>query len=120
MRGAMRNISFMLTVDQFKARTKTVTRRRGWRNLRAGDRLMGCRKCQGLKKGEAIEKLGVIEVISVDLEQLLRLEESDTAKEGFPELTAAEFVAMFCRHMKATPSWYVTRIEFKYIDQEPE
>lgn len=43
----MRLISFMLTADQIKARTKTETRRLGWRTVKVGDRLRGVLKSQG-------------------------------------------------------------------------
>ena len=64
-----RNISFALTTDQFRARTKTVTRRLGWETLKAGDILMGCERCQGLKKGEKIKQLGPIRVVGVSRER---------------------------------------------------
>ena len=57
----MRMISFFLTTPQFKTRTKDVTRRPGWKNLKAGDRLQAVVKAQGLKLGEHPVKLGVIE-----------------------------------------------------------
>lgn len=114
----MRLISFKLTTDQIRQRTKTVTRRVGWRNLKAGDVLMGVVTCMGLKKGEAVEKLGAIRVVDVRREPLAAIidEPGGAAREGFPELTEAEFVAMFCRHMKCDPSIEVTRIEFAYTD----
>lgn len=50
----MRNMSFMLTTAQIRDRSKTVTRRLGWWNLRVGDVVMACEKCQGLGKGGKI------------------------------------------------------------------
>lgn len=118
----MRNISFALTTEQFKNRTKTVTRRLGWRRLNVGDRLMGCVKCMGLKPWEKLERLGEIVVLGVRREPLARmiLEPcayglADVCAEGFPEMSPTEFVEMFCRHMKCTPETFVTRIEFEYI-----
>jgi len=71
-----RNISFALTTEQFKSRTKTVTRRLGWwedkkrrRIIRAGDLLMGCEKCQGIEKGGLV-RLGLIQVVDVRRERL--------------------------------------------------
>ena len=55
-----RNISFAHTTPQFLARAKTVTRRNGWRFLTPGDVLMACRKIRGLRKGEQLERLGLI------------------------------------------------------------
>lgn len=112
----MRNISFMLTTQQIRDRTKTVTRRLGWCFLKPGDRLQGCVKCQGIKKGEKMEKLAVIEVVSIRRESLWDMSEDDCAKEGFPEMHPHEFVEMFCDNMSVGPGEYVNRIEFKYVD----
>lgn len=112
----MRNISFMLTTEQVRNRTKTVTRRLGWNKLSPGDLLQGCVKCQGLKPGEAIERLCVVRVVSVRRERLDEITDDDVAREGFPEMNAGQFVAMFCDHMKTSPSTEVTRIEFEYVE----
>ena len=37
----MKRISFSMTEPQFVDRTKTVTRRLGWRNLKPGEHLLG-------------------------------------------------------------------------------
>jgi hypothetical protein len=66
----MRNISFSLTTAQIRDRSKTVTRRMGWRNLKVGERLQGCEKCMGRRNGEPLVKLAVIEVVSVRREKL--------------------------------------------------
>jgi hypothetical protein len=66
----MRNISFSFTEEQFLDGSKDVTRRLGWANLKPGQRLMGCQKCQGIKPGEKIVRLGEIEVVSVRREPL--------------------------------------------------
>ena len=109
------NISFMLTTKQFRDRSKTVTRRLGWKKLRAGDILMGCEKCQGIKKGGLV-KLGLIRVVSVRLEPLRCITDEDVAREGFPGKDRAWFCEFFQKHMGIT-SWdiEVTRIEFEYI-----
>jgi hypothetical protein len=111
-----RNISFMLTTEQFKNRTKTVTRRLGWKFLKAGDVLMGCEKVQGIKKGE-LNRLGLIRVVSVRRELLGQITDSDVVKEGFPDMDNYSFVDFFIKEMKphkgaSTP---VTRVEFEYI-----
>jgi hypothetical protein len=117
-----RNISFAMTTEQFNARTKTVTRRLGWENLKAGDILMGCRKCMGLKPGEKIERLGKIVVKSVRREYLDRMlvtpayGRQECILEGFPDMTPAEFVDMFCKsHRPCRPHWCITRIEYEYL-----
>lgn len=43
----MRNMSFSLTTDQIRGRTKTVTRRLGWRFLQSGDQVQACVKSRG-------------------------------------------------------------------------
>lgn len=111
-----RNISFALTTEQIRNRTKDVTRRVGWRNLKVGERLNACVKCQGLKPGEAIERLGLIEVVSVRRECLIDITADDVRREGFPGMKPSEFVKMFCENMKVDAFSEVTRIEFRYVD----
>jgi len=127
----MKNISASLTKEQIrksvelaragKAPTKDVTRRKGWLNLKVGERLQVCEKCQGLKPGELLVRICVIEVVSVRREPLCAMTLDwkygcvETAREGFPEMTPLEFVLMFCAHMSCTPETEITRIEFKYV-----
>lgn len=110
-----RNMSFALTIEQFKKRTKTVTRRFGWHFLSPGDILMGCEKCMGFKKGEKIKRLGLIRVVSIRKEPLNEITTEDCIKEGFPELTPEQFVEMLCNHSKCLPGDSVNRIEFEYL-----
>lgn len=114
----MRNISFALTETQFRARTKTVTRRLGWETLKPGALLCGVRKAMGLKPGEKIVRLGVIRVVSVRREPLSAITKEDCAREGFPELGPVEFIEMFKHHMGCMAFETVTRIEFEYVDGE--
>lgn len=114
----MRNMSFALTTKQFRARTKSVTRRVGWANLKPGDVVMGVEKGMGLKPGEKVVRLGAIRILGNVREKLSRIKKyplDETAKEGFPEKTAAEFVTMFCEHMRCKPSKKINRIEFEYL-----
>lgn len=117
----MQNMSFMLTTPQIEDETKDVTRRLGWDRLKPGDRVQACKKCMGLKKGEKIQRLKVIEIISNTKEQLHRMIHNreygarEAKREGFPELTGEAFVKMFCQKMKCKPSQIVNRIEFKYV-----
>ncbi len=118
----MRNISFALTTEQFMNRSKTVTRRVGWKNLKAGTHLMGCKKYQGIKPGEKLERLGEIRVTKVSRETLGKMAADpgyglkESRREGFPQMNGRGFVAMFCEHMKTKPSDTVTRIEFEYVE----
>lgn len=120
----MKHISFFLTTPQIRARTKTVTRRMGWRDLKPGTRLWAVVKGQGLRKGERVEKLCLIEVVDVRREDLRRLMEApaygrrECVLEGFPHLTPDQFVEMFCAsHKGCTPDTDVTRIEFRYVEE---
>jgi hypothetical protein len=117
-----RNISFSLTTPQFRAQTKDVTRRLGWNAVKPGDILQGCEKCMGRKPGEPLVRLGMIEVVSVRREPLMKMTQEPTygavecRREGFPRLSPREFVDFFCdSHPGCTPATEVTRIEFKYL-----
>jgi hypothetical protein len=120
----MRNMSFALTTKQVRAQTKTVTRRLGWTFAKVGDLVQPVLKCQGLKPGEGVTKIGgpvrIVDVWRGPLNGLLGddFASSDEAKlEGFPHLTSEEFVAMFCKHMRCTPEREVTRLEFEYVPE---
>lgn len=115
--GEMKNISCQLTTQQVIDRTKLVTRRLGWKNLKAGELLQICEKCMGLQKGERIRKLAKVVVVSVRRERLDKITKSDCRLEGFPELSPAGFVAMFCKHMVCRPGAIVTRIEWRYLTE---
>lgn len=118
----MRNISCALTAPQILDQSKDVTRRLGWLHLKVGDLIQPVKKCMGLKPGEKIEKLGPpVRVVSVRRERLDLVDSLDSygpdecRREGFPHMTGAEFVAMFCAtHKGCTPATEITRIEFAY------
>lgn len=117
----MRNMSFMLTTEQIKNRTKTVTRRLGWKTLKPGTVLNACVKCQGLKKGEKVKKLCQIRVTDVRREPLNTIgyfsefTYHEATLEGFPDMTGPEFVEMFSKNMRVAFDEKVTRIEFEYV-----
>lgn len=118
----MRNISFMLTTAQVIARQKYVTRRLGWENAKVGEQLQGCEKCQGRRHGEPLIRLAIVEIKSVRREKLRRMTDEpvygkkECVLEGFPAMSPAEFVTMFCEaHAKCTPETEITRIEFRYV-----
>jgi hypothetical protein len=84
----MRMISFALTTAQVRDRSKTVTRRPGWKTLKPGTSLQPVVKAHGLKKGEHVEKIGgPIRVVAVDRVVLEDIALQDMHREGFPELT---------------------------------
>ena len=113
-----RNMSFMLTTEQIRNRTKTVTRRNGWWNVKPGEVLNACEKCQGLRKGEKIKVLCQIRVVNVTHTRLDRITQEDVAREGFPHLNPLQFVCLFMTtHKGCTPDTVVNRIEFEYVEE---
>ena len=110
-----RNMSFQHTTEQYRNRTKTVTRRLGWLDVRIGEVLNGVEKCMGLKKGEKVVRLGQHRVVGFRREPLDAITQEDCVKEGFPHLEPHEFVEMFARLHGCSPSETVSRIEFEYV-----
>lgn len=111
-----RNISFAMTTQQVQDRAKDVTRRFGWWFLKPGDSLCGVKKIMGLKKGEQIERLCLIEVVSTRPEPLNAIMPDDVAREGFPDWSPRQFVDMIVNHYGCDPAETINRIEFRYLD----
>jgi hypothetical protein len=106
-----------LTEAQVRDRSKTVTRRAGWRMLKPGDRLTLCRKVMGRRPGEPLDRIIDVQVVSVRREPLNAITAADVTAEGFPQMTPEEFVSFFCAsHRGVTPESEVTRIEWTYLD----
>lgn len=126
-----RLMSVAFTEAAVRDRTKTVTRRKGWTFLKPGDRLTLCRKVMGRKKGEPLERIADVEIVSVYREQLgwltgeVRAESEvdwayrEVEREGFPGMEPDEFVRRFFLEAQgmSTADW-VTRIEWRYLDDE--
>ena len=111
-----RNMSFSITTEQYRNRTKTVTRRLGWWFLKHGDILNGVEKGMGLKKGEKLVKFGQHKIIFTRPEPLNAVTQEEVILEGFPDMTPTEFIDMFCRsHKGCRPETMVNRIEFEYL-----
>jgi hypothetical protein len=115
-----RLMSVTLTEDAVRARTKTVTRRLGWKELEPGDRLTLCRKVMGRRRAdgtlEPLERLAEVRVVDVRRERLDAIIPADVVAEGFPHLTPTGFIRFFCNHMRCRPDVEVTRIEWRYLD----
>jgi hypothetical protein len=115
-------MAFSHTAQQLLDRSKTVTRRTGWRTLKAGDLVQAVEKSRGLKKGERVRVLGILRIKDVRIEPLSRLlidaryAEDELPREGFPCWLRDEFVAMFVRmnRLRSTDV-AITRIEFEYV-----
>lgn len=118
-----RNMSFSMTTEAVRNRTKTVTRRLGWDFLKPGDLLWACEKCQGLKKGEKVKRLALIRVVSVQIERLTDIVDYyarpalELEREGFPDVDEVQFVEMFSEHNHCDIFAFVNRIEFEYVDE---
>ena len=115
-------MSFAATTDQIMRRQKSVTRRLGWTFLKPGDRVMAVVKGQGLKKGEKVEKLGVIRIVSVRRERLDAITWGDVVREGYAKMSPYDttlhkgFIRHFCAMNRCDTATTVTRIEFSYDD----
>lgn len=107
-----------MTERQYVARTKTVTRRLGWWNVKVGEVINGVNRCMGFKKGEKQRKLGQHRVLNARPEPLNAITKADVIKEGFPDLTPAQFVEMFVnahKHKKCKPTTIINRIEYEFL-----
>lgn len=115
----MRNMSFSMTTPQFRDKTKTITRRLGWWFLKPGDIVNGVKKAMGLKKGEKIESIHQIKIISVTPEKIKFITQSDVIKEGFPKWSPKQFIEFLCnKHPKITSETVFNRIVFEYIEKQ--
>lgn len=111
-----RNMSFSMTTEQFRDRSKTVTRRFGWWFLRPGDIVRGVEKAMGLKKGERVVPLGLIRIVSTRRERLNEITARDCLREGFPGFRPWDFVDMMVVRHGCSPDAEVNRIEFEYLE----
>lgn len=128
----MRLMSFALTTSQVLARTKTVTRRTGWQDLKPGTLLRAVKKAQGLRKGEHPSVLATIRVVSVNREPLgailrnLDYGFEEVEREGFGRHPSVQgSPACFVEFLQnALPKSKrpklddeITRIEFEYVTE---
>ena len=125
----MKNMACSLTTRQVKAQTKDVSRRLGWFGAKPGDRICLIEKGQGLKKGQKIRRLAVVEIISNDNEHLTEIVSrpirdteygnvrTECRREGFPDMTEIDFCLMFAEHMPAVFDYdgRVNRLEWRYL-----
>lgn len=147
-----RLMSVAMTTAAVIERRKTVTRRVNWwedkngrRLLSAGDRITLCRKVQGRKPGEPIDRLVDVEVVTVWREPLMVLTSYDVfvadysetgtvdltrerweewragemVREGFPGMPPIDFVNnYFVLGQGLDPFAHITRIEWRYLDTD--
>lgn len=127
-----RLMSVALTEEAVRSRTKTVTRRLGWRFLKPGDRLTLCRKVMGRKRRdgsvEPLVRLAEVEIVAVHRERLWDITDDDIVREGVNPVLFEEhytdtgmptpnaWISWFCEQMDVYPDTLVTRIEWRYLD----
>ena len=111
-------MSFSMTTEAVRDRSKTVTRRLGWWDLQPGTILQAVEKAQGLRKGEHVKPICVIRVVSVSREPLSDIylyDGAETAREGFPHLWKDQFMMLFELANRCSNDTPVNRIEFEYL-----
>jgi hypothetical protein len=127
-----RLMSVAFTEQAVRDRVKTVTRRKGWKFLKPGDRLTLVRKAMGREPGEPLVRIVDVEVVSVERLPLGSIgncvchpwpdnggtySADEVAREGFPGMDPDEFVRRFFVEAQGMgPSDMVTRIEWRYLD----
>ena len=114
----MRNMSFAMTTQQVRAHSKDVTRRFGWSFLKPGDLVRAVKKGMGLKKGEKIERLATIRIVSTRWEPLNAMTRDDCTREGFPQMGPLDFVRFIQGVYECEPDKLIHRIEFEYVEDE--
>ena len=112
----MHLMSFYHTKEQIRDQTKTVTRRLGWGFLQPGDLVWAVERARGLKK-EAIKRLAILEIVSVQREPLAAIDPDECMKEGFPEKEPEDLIRLICKINKQPVSagLFVNRIQFRYV-----
>jgi hypothetical protein len=118
------HMSFSATTEAVRRHEKTVTRRLGWARLKPGGLFVPVEKAMGLKKGEKHVELwplcDCVRNTPQSLDLLINPAFAEYAalemiREGFPDLTPAEFVAMFVKITRCNPWVVLNRIEFGYV-----
>ena len=66
----------------------------------------------GLKKGEKIQRIRKVQVVSVRAERLDAISQADVVREGFPDWGPERFIEMLVQHYRVAPGETVNRIEF--------
>jgi hypothetical protein len=115
-------ISFAWTTDALLRGRKTVTRRLGWLHLKPGDRLCAVRQAMGLKKGQTVQRLAVIEVVSTRRESMREFlylpileKDAEVQREGGLWPCSSSFANALVGGNRATFDTPFTRIEFRVV-----
>ena len=114
-----RLMSVTLTEAAVLDRSKTVTRRLGWRMLTVGTKITLCRKVMGRRRADGtvdpLVRLAQVEVVAVGQEPLDAITNEDVHREGFPGKDREWFLDFFTHHMRCNADDEVTRIEWSYL-----
>jgi hypothetical protein len=117
----MRRMSFPDTAPEVRERLQTVTRRLGWRFVKAGDVIQAVEFESNSSRSPRV--LGILRVRGVRVESLSRLvtdatyAEDELPREGRPCWSRDHFIATFLRrHRLKHANVDITRIEFDYVD----
>jgi len=122
-----RRMSCSMTIEAVRDRTKTVTRRHvdTWTTLQPGDRLTLIEKGMGLPKGTAQVVLAEVEIVSVRVEPILKVDQAEVEREGMAGMFPDEFVGFWLdghgyssvrRHCDVR-AVLCRRIEWRYLDE---
>lgn len=128
------------TEAQVRDRSKTVTRRLGWRKLRPGHEVTLCPKVMGRRRRcpwcsaseggrtrercarcgwsgyvvDPLDRIVTVIVLSAFREPLDLITPSDVVAEGFPDWTPEQFIDFYVRTFKVDREQELTRIEWRY------
>lgn len=115
-----RLMSVSATEAAVVARTKTETRRLGWKKLPPGVTLDLCRKVMGRRRTDGtvdpLVRLARVHVESVGWERLDAITQDSVDREGVPGVTTpAQFVAFYTAAFRCQPNTLVTVIRWRYL-----
>lgn len=110
-----RNMSVAYTKDAVLKEAKDVTRRLGRWFVKPGDIVHLVNRTMGFKKGERPVRYKTVRIVSARPEPLNAITQEECRREGFPDLTPTEFVALFSRHNKCSEDRVINRIEWQYV-----
>lgn len=110
-----------------EARAKTVSRRLGWWDdttgqprVKPGERMWLCRKSRG-GHVDAADRLVEVVVVSATRERLSEIYRhgpGELAAEGFPGRSPEWFIQFFTEAVGGDRDTLVTRIEWRYLDED--
>jgi hypothetical protein len=114
--GKLPNVSFAWTTKAFMEDRKTVTRRM-WHpgKFQIGQLLMAIEKGQGIRAGERVRRLDVIEVVGLVEERVDAIPASDLALEGGMWRDTEDFITMFCSGNGCNRGATCIRMEFRRL-----